>query len=165
MPRPVSKAELLTVSQDNYEKLIGLVDSLSETNLIREFPEGYLNRNVRDVLAHLHEWHLMMGDWYRVGMRGEKPDIPAPGFTWKTTDELNRVIRDKYEGIPLSTAKEFLKNSHQNMMQIINNHSDEELFEKKKYHWTGSTSLGAYLISATSSHYDWAVKLIRKCLK
>ena len=37
--------------------------------------------------------------------------------------------------------------------------------EKKKYKWTGSTSLGAYLVSATSSHYDWAYKLIKKCLK
>ena len=42
---------------------------------------------------------------------------------------------------------------------------DDELFEKKRYKWTGSTSLGAYLVSATSSHYDWAFKLIKKCLK
>ena len=42
---------------------------------------------------------------------------------------------------------------------------DEELFTKKKYHWTGSTSLGSYLVSATSSHYDWALKLIRKSIK
>ncbi|HOP45228.1 MAG TPA: ClbS/DfsB family four-helix bundle protein, partial [Flavobacteriales bacterium] len=41
----------------------------------------------------------------------------------------------------------------------------EELFEKKRYRWTGSTSLGAYLVSATSSHYDWALKLIQKVLR
>ncbi|MEL6140134.1 MAG: ClbS/DfsB family four-helix bundle protein, partial [Bacteroidota bacterium] len=33
------------------------------------------------------------------------------------------------------------------------------------YAWTGTTSLGAYLISSTSSHYDWAYKLIKRCKK
>jgi hypothetical protein len=41
-------------------------------------------------------------------------------------------------------------------------HSDEELFEKKRYQWTGTTSLGSYLVSATSSHYEWALKLIKR---
>ncbi|MGO3678157.1 MAG: ClbS/DfsB family four-helix bundle protein, partial [Microbacteriaceae bacterium] len=27
--------------------------------------------------------------------------------------------------------------------------------------WTGTTSLGSYCVSATSSHYDWAIKKIR----
>jgi hypothetical protein len=48
---------------------------------------------------------------------------------------------------------------------LICQHSDQELFEKKKYAWTGTTSLGAYLISATSSHYDWATKLIKRAKK
>lgn len=39
---------------------------------------------------------------------------------------------------------------------------DAELFEKKRYKWTGTTLLGAYFVSATSSHYDWAYKLIKK---
>ncbi|MEM7107806.1 MAG: ClbS/DfsB family four-helix bundle protein [Bacteroidota bacterium] len=48
---------------------------------------------------------------------------------------------------------------------MIEEHSEEELFEKKRYKWTGTTSLAAYLISATSSHYDWALKLMKKCFK
>ncbi|MDR1911573.1 MAG: ClbS/DfsB family four-helix bundle protein, partial [Helicobacteraceae bacterium] len=37
----------------------------------------------------------------------------------------------------------------------------DELFTKNKYEWTGTTSLGSYLISATSSHYDWGLKTIK----
>ncbi len=40
--------------------------------------------------------------------------------------------------------------------------ADEDLFAKKRYPWTGTTSVGAYLVSATSSHYAWASRLIRK---
>lgn len=35
----------------------------------------------------------------------------------------------------------------------------------KGYNWTGSNSLAAYIIGATSSHYAWAHKLIKKCKK
>lgn len=55
--------------------------------------------------------------------------------------------------------------SFEKVFPIIEKHTDEELFTKKKYKWTGSTSLGSYLISATSSHYDWALKLMKKGLK
>jgi hypothetical protein len=40
--------------------------------------------------------------------------------------------------------------------------SDEELFEKKHFSWTGTTSVGAYCISAGPSHYDWAMKKIKQ---
>jgi hypothetical protein len=50
-------------------------------------------------------------------------------------------------------------------MALIERHSDAELFTKEHYAWTGRTSLGAYLVSCTSSHYDWALKLVRNGLK
>jgi len=58
-----------------------------------------------------------------------------------------------------------LTSSFNELQDIIRKHSNEELFEKKRYKWTGTTSLGAYLVSATSSHYDWAYKLIKKARK
>lgn len=44
-----------------------------------------------------------------------------------------------------------IKKSFLEIQELINQHNDDELFEKKKYKWTGTTSLGSYLISATSS--------------
>lgn len=96
----------------------------------------------------------MFLDWYEVGMSGKKPDMPTKGYTWKMTSELNHKIWEDYQDISLETAKELLNSSYSSLQEIIAKHSEEELFEKKRYKWTGSTSLGAYLISATSSHYD-----------
>ena len=39
------------------------------------------------------------------------------------------------------------------------------LQRKKKYEWTGTTSLGSYFISATSSHYDWGLKTVKPLKK
>lgn len=165
MARPKTKQELLKQSNDNYIKLLEFIRNLDATDLEKEFPEGYLNRNIRDVLAHLHEWHLMVIGWYEVGMKGDKPDIPAKGYNWRTTPDLNREIWKKYRNTPLVEVKELLKSSHGKVSKLIQKHSNEELFERKRYLWTGNNAMGAYFVSATSSHYDWALKLIKKCLK
>lgn len=162
MPKPKTKAELLAAGRDNFDKLNALVDSFSEEERNAEFPEGTLNRNIRDVLAHLHHWHLLMSGWYREGMRGEKPDMPAEGFSWSETPRMNLEIREKYRSLELSEARRLLEESFLEVRGLIEQHSEEELFEKRRYSWTGSTSLGAYLISNTSSHYQWAHKLIRR---
>lgn len=37
--------------------------------------------SVKDILGHLIEWQQMNFDWYDAGVRGEKPPMPAPGYT------------------------------------------------------------------------------------
>ena len=164
MSRPKSKNELLELSDQHYSRLLNFIHSFSDDEQLAEFPAEYLNRNIRDVLAHLHHWHLLLFGWYEVGMKGAKPIMPAVGHTWKTLPSLNKKIQKKYSVIDLDEAKKLLDHSHHKITKLISSHSNKELFEKKRYKWTGSTSLGAYLVSATSSHYDWAFKLIKKCM-
>jgi hypothetical protein len=165
MPRPKTRTELMHLSEENFDKLMNFIAELSKDKQEAEFPPGTLNRNIRDVLMHLHHWHLMLMEWYKIGMSGEKPEMPAPGYTWKTCSDLNKEINKKYNKTKLKDAKNLLKTTHDAVGTLINSHSNEELFTKKKYKWTGSTSLGQYLVSSTSSHYDWAIKLIKKCTK
>ena len=162
MPRPKTKKELIELSCENYETLLSYINSIPENERDKEFPPGTMNRNIRDVVAHLHHWHVMMLEWYNVGMRGEKPDMPAKGYTWKSLPDLNRSIWEKYRDVQLSKVITMFKDSYKEIHKIINKHTNDELFEKKRYKWTGTTSLGAYLVSATSSHYDWAIRLIKK---
>ena len=162
MPRPTDKDSLLQLAQQRYQQLISTIDQLTPAQQHTDFPEGTLNRNIRDVLAHLHHWHLLMLKWYEEGMAGKKPEMPAPGYSWKTVPALNQWINTNYQEQSLADIRVELQKSHEDVLALIVPHTDTELFTKKYYNWTGSTSLGAYLISATSSHYDWARKLIRK---
>ncbi len=165
MQEPKTKAELVELSQNNYKKLMNLVNSYSKEEIERKFPEGTLNRNVRDVLAHLHHWHLMLLGWYKVGMNGEMPDMPSKGYTWNNLLGLNKEIWKEYQNVELETIKKSLDISFANVQKIISEHTDEEIYEENKYKWTGTTTLGGYLISNTSSHYAWAIALIKKSLK
>ena len=162
MARPKTKIELLDLSRQNFDKLFDFILVIDKDEQNRDFPPGTMNRNIRDILMHLHHWHLMFLDWYKTGMSDQKPEMPAKGFTWKTTPELNKWIWEKYRQTSLVRAKESLKSSFKQVRKIIESHTDEELFEKRRYNWTGSSSLSTYIRANTSSHYNWAYKLIKK---
>ncbi len=165
MPRPTDKNALLKAQQEEYNKLIHMITSLSEAEQEGIFPFEDRDRNIRDVLTHLYEWHLMFLKWYEEGMAGKTPEMPAPGYTWKETPALNKAIWEKYQNTSLKEAKSLLAGTHKKITEITNSHTNEELFEKNKYKWTKTSSLGSYLISATSSHYDWGQKKIKKYVK
>ena len=55
-----------------------------------------------------------------------------------------------------------LRRSHENVIEVIASYTPEDLFTKKQYAWTGTTSVASYATSATSSHYAWTSKLVRK---
>ncbi len=162
MPKPKNKEELLQSSRTKFDDLITFIHALPEEKKHQEFPQGTMNRNIRDVLGHLHQWYVMLLEWYQIGMQDQKPDMPAKGYTWKDTPALNKQIWENNLNTNLTEMSAKFKKSHLEVYTIIEKHSNNELFDKMKYKWTGSSSLGAYLISATSSHYDWAIKLIRK---
>ena len=164
MPRPKTREALLAESQKQFDQLIAFIDSFSPDVQQQQFVPGTLNRNIRDVLGHIHHWHTLMIGWYEVGMKGEKPAMPAEGYSWKTTPDLNREIHAKYVHTSLAEMRALFSHSHEQVQALIAPHSQEELFTKKHYKWTGSTSLGAYLISATVAHYEWGKKLIKKGL-
>jgi len=168
MPRPTSKTELIDLSNKNFEKLLEFIDALPAEYKERIYKNNELNdrdKTIADVLCHLHEWHLMVAEWYKIGMSGKKPAIPAEDVTWQTLPILNHRIYDKYVGTELKHAIQLIKKSHKKIMELIEKHNDDELFTKKKYAWTGTTSLGAYFISSTSSHYEWGLKTIKPIKK
>jgi len=162
MARPTTKATLLEASDAEFQLLMAEIDAIPADLRETEFSFEGRDRTIRDVVCHLHEWHKLMLGWYDTGMRGEKPDIPAAGFTWRTTPELNRELWAQHQDTSLEEARHLLEQSHSEVHELILRHTDEELFTKKRYAWTGSTSLGAYLVSSTSSHYDWGRKKIKK---
>jgi len=153
---------LLAASEASFDKLMNLIDSLGPEREAAEFSFEDRDRNVRDVLVHLHEWHEMLLRWVDVNLRGGAAPFLPEGYTWANYAGLNVAVRDRHADTSLEGAVALVKQSRGRVRELIEARTDEELFTKKHYSWTGTTSLGAYCISATSSHDEWAMKKIRE---
>lgn len=166
MPRPTTKQDLIIAATEQFAKLWKLIDSMSEEKQHTIFLFEDRDKNVRDVLIHLYEWHQMLQQWYTVGvLEGGMPVVPGEGYTWKTLPALNMKIWEQYQNVPLEDAKSMLKDSHKMVMELIDKHTNDELFSRGVYKWTKTSTLGAYFIGSTSSHYDWAMKKIKRHIK
>lgn len=163
MARPTNRDDLLAAAAAGFAKLTGLADELPAEAIDAEFAFEDRDRNVRDVLWHLHTWHKMVIDWHREGtLEGGFPAVPGEGYTWRTLPDLNQLVWEQAQRVQLADARLALEGSHAHVVRLIESHTFDELFSRGFYPWTKSTTLGAYFVSATSSHYDWAMKKLRK---
>ena len=74
---------------------------------------------------------------------------------------MNVEFWKKHQDTSLKDAKDLLNKSHNEVLELAKKFTNEELFSKGVYKWTGGTTLGSYFVSSTSSHYDWAIKKLK----
>ncbi|EAR08870.1 ClbS/DfsB family four-helix bundle protein [Reinekea blandensis] len=175
MGRPTNKTDLISAANTQFDRLWQIIDTLPEAALDTRFDftddpkkkEAHWQRdkNLRDVLIHLYEWHQLLLNWINSNTSGEPaPFLPAP-YNWKTYGDMNIELWKKHQKTSLGDAKEMLLRSHDSVMRTVNTFSNRQLFEKNVFDWTGTTTLGSYCISALSSHYDWATKKLKAHVK
>lgn len=171
MARPTSKKDLEVASNEKYEKLMELINNMSDLELKKEFDfskdekkkEAHWNRdkNLRDVVIHLYEWHKLLLNWVNNNLSGNKQQFLLEPYNWRTYGQMNIDFWEKHQNTPLEKAIKDLNKSHSEVMELLEKFSNEELFSKDVFEWVGGSTLGSYFVSATASHYDWAIKKIR----
>ena len=162
MARPTTKTDLVQAASEQYAKMWILIEKMTEEEQAAAFLFEDRDKNLRDILVHLYEWHQLLLRWVESNQQGEaKPFLPAP-YNWKTYPQMNVGFWEKHQGTPYAAAKEMLAESHTQVMVLMEGFTNEALFAKKHFSWTGTTTLGSYCVSATASHYDWAMKKIKR---
>lgn len=157
MSRPTTKTDLISAAATNYEKMNILISALTEKELSAPFnfsgdekkKEAHWKRdkNLRDILVHLYEWHQLLLNWIQSNQNGEnKPFLPQP-YNWKTYGDMNVGFWEKHQNTTLEDAKSMFKKSHEEVMKLAENYSNEELFSKGIYKWVGESPLGSYFVS------------------
>lgn len=171
MPRPRNKEDLLFAAEENFKKLNTLIDSLSEKEMTTLFDfsadvkktEAHWKRdkNVRDVLVHLYEWHRLMLRFIDGNADGKTMQFLPKPYNWRTIASMNQVFWEQNQETDMEEARKLLAKSHAEVLEKIQGFSNEELFLSKAFPAVGGSVLGSYFVSATSSHYDWAIKKIK----
>ena len=171
MARPVTKTELLTAANTQFGKMFALIDAMPENEQTAAFcfdadkagKEAHWKRdkNIRDVIVHLYEWHQLLLKWVNANQNGEDRQFLPEPYNWKTYGEMNEGFWAKHQTVSYEQSREMLKKSHCEVIALIETFGDDELFEKNRFPRTGGSTLGSYCVSVTSSHYDWAMKKIK----
>lgn len=166
MAKITSKQNLLFEAEENYKALLELIGSMTEEEKQESFFFEDRDKNIRDVIAHLYHWHTMFQKWYDIGtVQKGTPAIPEEGYNWRKLKDLNYLIWEKYQNISLLEALNLLENSHNQMLEVINSHSEEELLGHGIYAWTKNGTLGEYCHANVGEHYVWAMNKIKKQIR
>jgi len=162
MGKRLRKKELLLEIQ---RERIALDDTLALVPIRRMTKAGVTRGgwSVKDVLAHLVEWQQMNLDWYAAGLRGEKPAMPAPGFTLRELPRLNQMIYLKHHRRSLKAVLRDYRSYHERVIELIEALPDSDLVTLNRFSWTGpSWTLSDYLRASMAAHYLWARTRIRR---
>jgi hypothetical protein len=165
MGKRLPKADLL--QEIGVER--GRLDELLEELTPRQMTQAGVTLagwSVKDILGHLIGWQHMNVEWYAAGLRGETPEVPAPGLTWQDIREVNDRIFRKQHRRSLNAVLADYCEYHQAMLRMIEEVADRDFVTVGRFAWAGPTwTLSDYVRANTASHYRWATKHIRKWLR
>ena len=165
MGRRLSKPDLtneITFERDRLDELLNELprEKMLETGVT---PGGW---SVKDILAHIIGWQRMILSFHAAEMRGEIPEVPGYGLTWRETPALNSIIYEEYRDLPLETVMKKYRSSHEDMLRLIDNVPDDDFIRVGRFSWLGpSWTVSDYVRAETASHYRWACKHIKRWMR
>ena len=165
MGKRLSKADLLKEIEVEKEKLDALLEGLDAASMTKKgvTPGGW---SVKDILGHLIGWQMMMLGWYEAGERGEAPEVPGRGVTWRETPKLNELIYRDHVDRPLGEILGDFVQWHKKMLELIDATPEIDFIRVGRYSWAGpSWCLSDYVRANTASHYKWASNHIKRWLR
>lgn len=170
MANPKNKQELLASMTDGYAKLCDQIAKMSDKEKLAPFDftadpkkcgvRWQYDRSLRDLLIHLHEWQVLMRDFVQNIREGHPRDY-LPDEYRRNYHEMDKMLVEKHQGTPLEQASHLLQQTQEEMLNLAESFSEEELFTKGYYKNTYTTTMAAYFVSVTTSPYGQAVKLLK----
>ncbi len=156
-----SKEELLASIEREHGAFVALVATL---------PDGCYDEpgvwgddwTVKDLLAHLSAWEQMFLGWYREGLSGKQPDLPAPGYKWNETPRLNKEIWRRHRDKPWMQVRHDFDASYREILELAQSLSENQLLNPGRFAWTGKNPLTTYLGANTVSHYRTATSILKR---
>ena len=98
--RPKSKDELLEKANSQFDDLWKLINGMGEEDRKQsfQFSEEFLakkkeahwrrDKDLKDVLIHLYEWHLLLLRWLESNFNGEERNFLPEPYNWRTYGKM-----------------------------------------------------------------------------
>ena len=160
MAKQSSKDQLLKEIHSERRRLEKYLSALSAEEMIQPGVTG--TWSVKDILAHLVAWERLFLDWYHAGVQGCTPTIVPVGMNQRAINALNQQIFEKNQWRSLDDILAEFHISYQQIVTVIEEIPEGDMFVRGRYNWTGMLTLADYIAGNTCNHYAWAKSQIRK---
>lgn len=84
MSRPTTKEDLISASNEQFTKLWSLINEMTDEEKNADIIPNERDKNVRDVLVHLYEWHCLLLHWIQSNTQGKPAAFLPEPYNWKT---------------------------------------------------------------------------------
>ncbi len=148
---PRNHTELMDLVHRERASLENTLNGLVEAQLLQPLgPDGW---TIKDLLAHITIWEQRMVQWTRESLRGYTPERPAPGMTWDDLDRLNQINYLESKDLLLDTVRENFNRSHHQVLQVVGELSQEDLFDPTRFAWRNGDPMWHMVAANTWWHY------------
>lgn len=141
------RSELVHVLQSAQGDFESLLDELGTPRLTDPGVVG--DWSVKDILAHIAAWEERILVWAAALEQGTKPQ-PAWPQDW-SEEQVNQAIYEKNRERTLQDVLDQWRRVYQDLMQVIDGMSDEELFTRK-VSWLGGGSFAEAIPGNSYEH-------------
>ncbi len=156
-----SKAELLAVTTEEFDKLTALLLTVDPDVAVAKDDDGI---SIKDVIGQRAHWLGLFFGWYEAGQAGRDLVYIAPGYKGNESARYNADLREAQGDLGWESARSMLTDAHQNLMELLSSLSDEELYGRPMvapHKWT----TGRWAEANGASHYRSAARYVRSRLR
>ena len=104
--------------------------------------------SVKDLIGHLGFWENRVVSLFGMLKAGKSPD------PFSNIDILNARSIEELRNQPLAKVQVFEKAAYENILSLINEASDQELFDADHFEWTGGRPFEEIISDNTWGHYE-----------
>jgi hypothetical protein len=105
MARATTKQNLVIAANRQFGKLWALIDSVSDEKQNLPFSSDMAtagkethwgrDKNLRDVLVHLYEWHQLLLNWVNTNRAGQQTPFLLEPYNWRTYPAMMSYLPKK----------------------------------------------------------------------
>ncbi|MGL4866336.1 MAG: ClbS/DfsB family four-helix bundle protein [Cetobacterium sp.] len=136
-----NRDELKKEIEKTYKKYLAEFDNIPEA--LKDKKSLEVDRTPAENLAYQVGWTSLLLKWESDYKLGIKVKTPSDRFKWNQLRELYQWFTDEYAHFSLLKLKEILNKNVENIYQMIDNMSEEELFKPHQREWADEATKNA----------------------
>ncbi len=153
----MNRPELMSRIAESREQLEAILARFSDERKLLVILHG--EWSVKDLIGHLGFWENRAVSLFELLKKGASPE------PFRDIDMLNDQALTEMRSLSLADVQLFEKAAYQKMLALLNNASDQELFDPDHFAWTAGQCFEGIVSDNSWGHYDEHLPELTQWLK